>query len=175
MDPKRRYWHPVIGYNYRMTNIAAAIGLAQVEKADWHIQRRREVAGWYCDRLKRVPGLILQAEEEWVRHVYQFFTVVLGPEIPLTREEVIDQLLARGIEGRPVVYPSHTLPAYSDPALAGEFPVSEFIASRGINLPTWAALTKDDVRRVCDGLTECISQAHVGLHRDKGGAVASLV
>jgi perosamine synthetase len=46
MDPNRRYWYPVIGYNYRMTNVAAAIGLAQVEKADWHIQQRRELAGW---------------------------------------------------------------------------------------------------------------------------------
>jgi perosamine synthetase len=176
MDPNRRYWYPVIGYNYRMTNIAAAIGLAQVEKAEWHMQRRREVAGWYRERLERVPGLIMQVEEEWARHVYQFFTVVLSKDIPTTREQVIEHMLARGIEGRPVVYPSHTLPPYSDSAMGGDFHVSEFIASQGINLPTWAGLSNEDVRYVCDVLTECLVQAQVGFHQhSKESSVASLV
>jgi perosamine synthetase len=152
MDPNRRYWYPVIGYNYRMTNIAAAIGLAQVEKADWHMQRRLEVAGWYREQLEPVPGLLMQVEEEWARHVYQFFTIVLGKEITATREQVIAHLLACGVEGRPVVYPMHTLPPYWDSTMAGEFPVAEMIASRGINLPTWAGLTREDVSHVCGAL-----------------------
>jgi perosamine synthetase len=98
----------------------------------------------------------MQVEEEWVRHVYQFFTVVLSKNIPLTREQVIARLLEQGIEGRPVVYPMHMLPPYADPAFAGEFPVAEMISSRGINLPTWAGLTREDVNRVCDALVEAI-------------------
>ena len=159
MDPNRRYWYPVIGYNYRMTNIAAAIGLAQVEKAEWHIQRRLEVAGWYREQLGRIPGLLMQVEEEWARHVYQFFTIVLGKDTPVTREEVIAHLLARGVEGRPVVYPMHTLPPYWDSTMEGEFPVAEMIASRGINLPTWAGLTRRDVGLVC----HCLLKALRGL------------
>jgi perosamine synthetase len=156
MDQSRRYWYPVIGYNYRMTNIAAAIGLAQVEKSQWHIRRRLEVASWYRERLEQIPGLVMQIEEEWARHVYQFFTVVLDHSLPVTREQVIAHLLEHGIEGRPVVYPMHALPPYVDLAVAGEFPVAEWISSRGINLPTWAGLTRDDANRVCDALLDAI-------------------
>lgn len=161
MDPERLYWHPVVGYNYRMTNIAAAIGLAQVEKAEWHLQRRREVAAWYRNKLQNVSGLVLQAEEEWAQHVYQFFTVVLGEEIPLTREEVIANLASRGVEGRPVVHPLHTLPPYRESCRGSRFPVAERIASRGINLPTYTGLTHDDVDYVSDCLLECLRQNHV--------------
>lgn len=158
MDPNRRYWHPIIGYNYRMTNIAAAIGLAQMEKAAWHLERRREVAAWYREELEGVAGLRFQVEEEWARHVYQFVTVVLDNGVPLSREEIIAHLHDRGIEGRPVVYPSHTLPPYRNSCLGESFPVAERIASRGINLPTWAGLTREDVRYVCDTLLECLSK-----------------
>lgn len=158
MDPDRRYWHPVIGYNYRMTNIAAAIGLAQVEKSEWHLQRRREVASWYREKLQRAPGLVLQVEEDWAHHVYQFFTVILGDNIPLSREDVLAYLLHKGIEGRPVVYPSHTLPSYADLGRRESFPVAERIASRGINLPTSADLTREEVHYVSDCLLECLAQ-----------------
>ncbi len=76
-DPNRRYWFPIIGYNYRMTNVAAAIGLAQLEKADWHIGRRREVAEWYNENLKDTRGLTLPVEKEWARNVYWMYTVIL--------------------------------------------------------------------------------------------------
>jgi perosamine synthetase len=156
MDPDRRYWHPVIGYNYRMTNIAAAIGLAQTEKSEWHLERRRKVATWYRDKLKGVSGIVLQAEEEWAQHVYQFFTVVLTDDIPLSREDVLAYMLRRGVEGRPVVYPSHILPPYADLWRGESFPVAEKIAHRGINLPTSADLTREEVNYVSDCLLECI-------------------
>jgi perosamine synthetase len=159
MDPDRIYWHAVIGYNYRMTNIAAAIGLGQIEKANWHLQRRREVATCYREQLQDVPGLLLQAEEKWARHVYQFFTIVLSDRIALSREEVIARLQSRGIEGRPVVHPLHSLPPYFDSSQKDNFPVAERIASRGINLPTSAELTREDVRYVCDSLLECLAQS----------------
>ena len=69
MDPDRRYWFPMVGYNYRMTNIAAAIGLAQLEKADWHINRRREIAELYKKFLENIPGITMQPELSWARCV----------------------------------------------------------------------------------------------------------
>jgi perosamine synthetase len=159
MDPNRRYWYPVVGYNYRMTNITAAIGLAQVEKIEWHIQRRIELARWYQENLRAVRGLCWQTEKPQTRHVFQFVTVVLNGEIPQTREEVIAQLASRQIEGRPVVYPMHTLPPYRDLARGQSFPVSERISSRGINLPTFASLTRADVDYVCECLSECLTPA----------------
>jgi perosamine synthetase len=159
MDPNRRYWHPVIGYNYRMTNITAAIGLAQVEKIDWHIQRRIEIARWYQENLRSVRGLSWQAETPHTRHVFQFVTVVLNREVAQTREEVIAHLASRQIEGRPVVYPVHALPPYRDLARGQSFPVADRISSRGINLPTCASLSRADVDYVSECLTECLATA----------------
>jgi perosamine synthetase len=159
MDPERRYWHPVIGYNYRMTNITAAIGLAQVEKIDWHIQRRIEIARWYQENLRSARGLSWQAETPHTRHVFQFVTVVLNGEVAQTREEVIAHLASRQIEGRPVVYPVHALPPYRELARGQSFPVADRISSRGINLPTCASLSRADVDYVSECLSECLTPA----------------
>jgi len=158
MDPNRRYWFPIIGYNYRMTNIAAAIGLAQLEKAAWHLQRRLEVAKWYREQLRDTPEVVCQSEKEWARHVYWMFTIVLDDDIPLGRNEAMACLQERGIETRPVFYPIHTLPPYRNSLHKDSFPIAERIARQGINLPTWAGLTREDVRYVCNSLLECLSE-----------------
>jgi perosamine synthetase len=159
MDPNRRYWHPVVGYNYRMTNLTAAIGLAQVEMIDWHIQRRIEIARWYQDNLRAVRGLSWQEEKAHSRHVFQFVTIVLNGEVAQTREEVISHLASRQIEGRPVVYPVHAMPPYRDFVRGRSFPVADRIASRGINLPTSASLSRADVDYVSECLSECLTPA----------------
>jgi len=154
MDPKQRYWHPVIGYNYRMTNVAAAIGLAQVERVAWQIERRREVAKWYQDRLRDVPGLTWQPEAKWANTVWWLFTIILADSLSVERDAVMTHLAKRGIETRPIIHPVHTLPPYVD-AVGGErFPVAERLARGGINLPTWAGVTREDVDRVCGALME---------------------
>jgi perosamine synthetase len=152
MDPTRRYWHPVIGYNYRMTNVAAAIGLGQLETIDWHLERRREVAAWYRECLNGAPGIHWQVERDWARHAWWMFTVVLDDELGVFRDEVMTTLAADGIETRPVVYPMHQLPPYRETARGQSFPVADRIARGGINLPTWARLTRSDVERVSDSL-----------------------
>jgi perosamine synthetase len=76
-----------------------------------------------------------------------------GPDV---RDEVIPSLARRGIDARPVVYPVHQLPPYAPSAAGEEFPVAERVARDGINLPTWAGLTRDDVQYVCEQLRECL-------------------
>jgi perosamine synthetase len=159
MDPARRYWHPVIGYNYRMTNVAAAIGLGQLEKIDWHLARRREVAAWYREALDGVPGLSWQVQREWARHSWWMFTVVLDDELPIGRDEMMKRLAEDGIDTRPVVYPMHQLPPYRESASGQSFPVADHIAGRGINLPTWARMTRADVHRVCESLQAALATA----------------
>jgi perosamine synthetase len=162
MDPQRRYWFPVIGYNYRMTNVAAAIGLGQLEKIAWHLDRRSEVAGWYREELRAVSGLKWQVEHSWARHVWWMFSVVLDNDVPVERDQVMAELRKREIETRPLVIPIHTLPPYREIAGPGIFPVAEGLAQQGISLPTWAKLTRDDVRYVCDSLIEtCRLEANV--------------
>ncbi len=159
MDPARRYWHPVIGYNYRMTNIAAAIGLAQVEKVERELERRREVAGWYREHLRRADGVVWQSEKEWARHVWWMFSVVLDDDLAVKRDQVMGDLHERGIETRPFVHPLHTLPAYRDAMREGSFPAAERIARRGINLPTWVGLTREEVGYVCESLQLGLAEA----------------
>ncbi len=158
MDPQRRYWFPIVGYNYRLTNIAAAIGLAQLEMSDWHLARRREVASAYREQLRGQRRLVGQIEQAWAQHVYWMFTVALDGEALPERDELIGRLDESGIETRPVFYPMHTLPPYFDATGAHEYPVAERIARRGISLPTWAGLTREDVRYVCEVLGECLQQ-----------------
>lgn len=151
MDSHRRYWFPVIGYNYRMTNVAAAIGLAQLEKVNWHVTRRREIATQYARCLGDVPGVRFQAEKPWARNVYWMTSVVLDEQWP-DRDLVMEKLADAGIETRPFFYPMHTLPIYCKSARGQDYPISEKVAARGINLPSSAKLTEEDVGYICDQL-----------------------
>lgn len=159
MDPARRYWFPVVGYNYRMTNVAAAIGLGQLERIAWHLERREEVVAWYREELAGASGMSFQAEREWARHVWWMFSVVLEGEEP-TRDEVMAHLRVRGIETRPFVHPLHSLPPYRQSAAHDEFVVADRLGRQGINLPTWGGLSRGQVRHVCDSLLECFAMAH---------------
>lgn len=155
MDLNRRYWFPVIGYNYRMTNVAAAIGLAQLEKVNWHLTRRREIATQYARCLGDVPGVRFQVEKPWARNVYWMTSVVLDDQWP-DRDLVIKRLADVGIETRPFFYPMHTLPIYCKSARGEGYPIAEKVAARGINLPSSAKLTEEDVGYICDQLIRII-------------------
>jgi perosamine synthetase len=154
MQPDRRYWFTVVGYNYRMTNVQAAIGLAQLENAKLHLGRRRDVARWYRDLLGDLePLVLLPVEEPWAEHAYWIYTVVLGDEVVLQRDELMERLAADGIETRPVFHPMHTLPPYR--TSEASFPVAERLGARGVSLPTHGRLTQDDVAYVAERLRAC--------------------
>jgi len=146
----------MVGYNYRMTNLAAAIGLAQLEKIDWHLAQRLQVAQWYREELRDCPGLSLQPEAAWAKHVYWMVTVLLDHATEEQRDKLMIFLRAAGIETRPVFYPMHRLPPYRQPGIA---PVAESIAARGFNVPTWGGLTRKDVRYVCAKLRAGLNEA----------------
>jgi perosamine synthetase len=156
MDSNRRYWHTVVGYNYRMMNLPAAIGLAQLEKIDRQLELRARVASLYVERLRQMSGLSWQTEQSWARHVYWMFNIVLEPEAWHNRDVVIEMLSKQGIETRPVFYPVHSLPPYADCAGGDEaFPVAGNLSRNGISLPTWAGLTENDIDKVCCALEKC--------------------
>lgn len=154
MTKEHRYWHTVVGYNYRMTNVQAAIGLAQLERFNELLSRHREVAGWYREELGGVRGLRWQAERDWARHAWWQFVAVAEDDFGCERDTVLELLRRSGIDARRIYYPLHTLPIYKDSA-RGEFPVAEDLANRGICLPTWSGLTRDDVHFVCEQLKSC--------------------
>lgn len=158
MDPERRYWHPIIGYNYRLMNLPAAIGLAQLEQIDERIEDRKRISSLYRERLGKLPGLTWQAEQSWSGHVNWMFSVILDPGHGPNRDEVIQRLDAHGIETRPVFYPAHSMPAYAAAASGEKFPVAERIAANGISLPTWSGLSEVQIDAVCQALSDCISR-----------------
>jgi perosamine synthetase len=149
VDPDRRYWHPVIGYNYRMTNIEAAIGLAQLENISWHLRRRREIADLYNKYLAGLHDSIqLPVEKKWAKHAFWMYSVLLKDTVHLSRDEFMTELQDAGIETRPVFYPMHILPPYLEKD--ARYPVAEKISCRGINLPTHAGLTEEDIRYISE-------------------------
>lgn len=149
MDPERRYWFPVIGYNYRMTNIQAALGLAQLEQIEKALAFRRDLAGWYSEDFAGVDQLLLPQEQLGSQHAYWMYTVFLRDGNQEKRDQIMQFLESSGIETRPVFYPLHILPPY----FKGEiFRVADSWAMRGINLPTHQNLTRSHVRKISDAV-----------------------
>lgn len=157
-DLNKRYWFIETGYNYRMTNVAAAIGLGQMENVEAHINEHIRVAEWYKEELKDLLDEGKAEEQkitEGARTVWWMYSILLGREVKISRDDLMEKLSQLGIETRPLFYPLHIMPAYKDES--ANCPVSEDIASRGINLPTHAGLTKDDIKYICDNIRKYIS------------------
>jgi perosamine synthetase len=140
----REYWHDVIGYNYRMTNICAAIGLAQLEQASYFIAKKRQIAGWYKRGFKNIP-VEFHDEIGDVVHSY-WMCSILVPDAA-DRDPLRDMLRDHGIETRPVFYPVHSMPMYAQ--RFQRLPIAESIAWRGINLPSYPSLEEKSVTEIC--------------------------
>jgi len=150
MDPQRRYWFNVIGYNYRMTNTQAAIGLGQIENIDWHLAMRQKVASAYIEALSSYSELFtLQPQMSWAKHSYWMVSVLLADNVRISRDELLKLLEADGIETRPLFYPMHQMPPYYEEST---YPVSDWISVRGLNIPTNALLTDSDIKYICERL-----------------------
>jgi perosamine synthetase len=147
----RRYWHEVVGFNYRMTNIAAAIGTAQFERLPQIIARKRAVAQRYRDLLAGLPVTFQQSMQgatssEWL-------ISLLLPE-GTDRERLMAQMGSQGVETRPVFHCAHTMPMY---ATGETLSVAEGIAARGLSLPSFPTLTEDEILRVVDALIAALT------------------
>lgn len=158
MDLERRYWFTDVGFNYRMTNIAAAIGLAQLERFEESLTRRDLIAKQYDGLLAKVPGLALPGTRPEVRRVNWLYTVTIDGVSVEQRDRLIADLEQDGVETRPVFHPLHHLPPYSAPD--ADYPVAERLGATGISLPTHVGLTDGDIRTVCDALGNRLRGVH---------------
>jgi perosamine synthetase len=154
-DPDRRYWFPVVGYNYRMTNVAAAIGLAQLESLDHHLADRRRVGDAYDSLLADCDLLQLPTTRPGYTNVRWLYTVVVDERCRLSRDEIMSAMDAEGIETRPVFYPMHHLPPYLDTTTP--MPVAERLSAQGISLPTHGYLTESQTQFVATTLLKLLS------------------
>jgi perosamine synthetase len=151
-SPERHFWHKLRGYNYRMTNLQAAVGLAQVERFDELVAIRRRNAAWYRRRLEGVRGLVLPPEREGAESVYWMYSVLVTPEFGMDRDDLRAHLAEAGIETRTFFIPMHRQPAYVDDYAGRSFPVAERLCEQGVNLPSGATLTAEDIDRVADAI-----------------------
>jgi perosamine synthetase len=152
MDPQLRYWHPTLGYNYRMTNIQAAIGLGQMEHVDQLIYDRRRIADWYRERLADVPTLTLLDEVPPASSVFWLYSVLV--DRAARRDSLMIELAEAGIETRPFFHPVHRFPMYQQARTDNGCPVACDLAARGINLPTSSYLRETDIDAIAGVLRE---------------------
>ena len=154
MNPDKRYWYDVIGFNYRMTNIQAAIGIAQLKKIDKFIKRKRQIAQKYSEGLKDLEkkGLItLHPEMPWAKNVYWMYSILLEENFRISRDELMHLLKKRDIETRPFFYPIHIMPPYTT-CKSNINNIAKNISLKGINLPSSSALKDSELQYV----TECL-------------------
>lgn len=157
-EPGNRYWFPVIGYNYRMTNIEAAIGLAQLEKINLHIKNRIKIAKMYLRELKNIDSIMLPVEKENSKCTFWMFNIYLKNEIKENRDKIISELIKNNIEARYIPYPLNTLPPYRDVYRGQNYPNAYKISQRSITLPTHENLSQKDIKYISDCLKEILSK-----------------
>ena len=148
--PNKEYWHDVVGFNYRMTNICAAIGLAQLEGVEVVLQKKIKIASWYREFLE---GIQVKFQDEQVDSTHSYWMVTVLVKDKNTRDRVRLYLKNHNVETRPTFYPAHKMPVfYSEKT----FPVSESISDKGMNLPSSPNLIKSDVKYICKLIAEAI-------------------
>ena len=152
MTPKKRYWHEFIGYNYRMTNLQAALGVAQLERIDYFIERKHEIGKMYRERLKN--KVALHPEGTDYQGTYWLYSILMRDE--KERDNLMDFLYNNGIDTRRFFYPVHIMPRYRKYS-EENYPVSTDIAERGINLPSGVKLKDEEVNYVCDKIIEFLN------------------
>ncbi|MGH9443214.1 MAG: DegT/DnrJ/EryC1/StrS family aminotransferase [Thermoanaerobaculia bacterium] len=151
---ERRFWHTELGHNFRMTNLQAAVGLAQTEQVEEHLRRKRAMAAFYSDRLRGLPGVSLPVELPHVRNVFWMYGLVLDDSFPFDAVEAAKRLREQGVETRPFFLGMHEQPALLEKGLfRGEaYPVAERLARRGFYIPSGLTLIEEQMSRVCDAV-----------------------
>lgn len=152
---ERHFWHKYLGFNYRMTNLQAAVGLAQTERMEIFVKARRDNAAYYTSLLKDIPGIVTPPQAEWAENVFWMYGILVEDEFGLTRDELRRYLAKRGIETRTFFIPLHVQPIYFQRYKGQRYPVAEMLCKRGMYLPSASTLTRSDIEFV----VECIAEA----------------
>lgn len=155
-SPVRHFWHDRVGYNFRMSNVEAAIGLAQLEYADRVIEKKKEIARWYGDFLQKLAdrftplGTTSQASSNYWHIAYRL------TDDSIDRQALCQHLAHDGIETRTFFIPLHLQPVYRELAGLQKYPNAELFGRTGILLPSGPGLTKDEINYICDTIHDCL-------------------
>jgi perosamine synthetase len=158
-QPQRRFVHEEAGFNFRLTNLQAALGLAQMSRIDDIVARKRRMGEAYTRSLSGLQGLQLPTEEPWARNVYWMYGVVLTGEANMDAQRFAQELRQRGVETRPFFVGMHEQPVFRRRGLFlnERYPVAEVLARQGLYLPSGLALTELQLTTVCGAVREVLS------------------
>jgi perosamine synthetase len=144
--PNGAFYHKEVGYNFRMPNLLAAMGCAQLENITEYIDKKRKHAELYNSMLNKVKGIRLPVEKNWADNVYWMYSIIIEDSYGLTRDELINKLKEQNIQSRPFFMPVHEMPPYKN-YKHGDMSVTNDISKRGINLPSSVGLKEDEIKK----------------------------
>ena len=146
MSEEKKYWHTEIGFNYRITNLQAALGVAQFERIDDFLEKRKKIFEWYQEGLKTVKGIKLNHQSSWATTVYWVICLERKSYNESKRDALMKILKTKNIDTRPYFYPVSDMPMYDDT----DTPITHNVHQRGLNLPSYFDLTKEQVSLICN-------------------------
>ena len=150
-NPKQRFIHDELGWNFRMTNLQAAVGCAQIERLDEFVQRKRKMGYHYTTLFTDIVGLqVPLARADYAENIYWVYGVVLGDSVTFAAKDAMEILAQKGVGSRPFFWPMHEQPVFRKMGffLGEHHPVSERIARRGFYVPSGMALSSDQIEAV---------------------------
>jgi perosamine synthetase len=156
---ERHFWHKFIGFNYRMTNMQAAVGLAQTEQMSGFIANRRRNAALYTELLKEIPGIITPPEADWAKNVFWMYSILVEDKFGLTRDQLRAYLARHGIETRTFFIPMHLQPIYYEAFKGQRYPVAETLCQRGFYLPSASSLTTQQIKYIAGIVRQAYEEA----------------
>jgi perosamine synthetase len=156
---KQRFLHDELGYNFRMTNLQAAMGVSQIERIADIVCRKRTIAARYSELLAGTPGISLPVEEPWARNVFWVYGILLDERTGMNAAQLAEILRTEGIETRPFFLGMHEQPVFRKMGLfRGErYPVAERLARQGLYIPSGLTITDEQIDKVADAVRGCLS------------------
>ena len=148
MSPQKKYWHEFAGVNFRMTNMQASIGVAQLKKINNFLLKRKNVFQRYDKNFKSNSQLLLLPKNSWSENSYWLYTLVVSEFTEKKRDKLLKALSDRGIDARPGFYPLHKMPPYQKYSNGSDYPISSFLGTSTINLPSSPGLTFDEIDHI---------------------------
>jgi perosamine synthetase len=163
MSKERKYWHDYVGFNYRMTNLQAAIGCAQLERINEFIDAKVKLAQFYNKILAETRCFILPAKESWATNGYWLYTAIIKENAPVSRNELMEKLLKNGIETRAVFFPLHEMPPYKNYPTKSTFENSKYISQNGISFPSSVNITQEELANISHALHAIFQANHLSV------------
>ena len=157
---EKRFYHKEFARNYRMTNLQAAVGVAQLKNIDKLVEIKIDNAKKYTERLKDIKELQLPMEKEWAKNVYWMYGIVLDESTGFNAEEFAKKLAEEEIAARPFFYPLHLQPVLKETNIKprGEYPIAERIAEQGLYLPSGLGLKDWQIDKVCEAVKKILEK-----------------